>query len=328
MKNKTITFILIASLFTPVSCSIKRMAINMVADSMSSGGDSTVFTGDDDPQLIGDALPFALKMYEILLEKAPDNIPLHLTTGKGFIVYANAFVHTPASMLPDGEFKKKKAMLTRAKKLYIRGRNYLLKGLELKHPGFNAGLKSGKINDLLKKMTKEDVAFLYWTGSGWMAAYSVDAFDVELGMTKENAVAMLKHALKLDESFGEGSIHDFFVAYYGSLPPSMGGSEEKARLHFARAVKLSKGKKASPYVGLATSISIKKQDVKEFTTLLEKALEIDVDADPKNRLANIITQQKAQWFLDHKEDKFLLDDEEDDDEEEDGDKNDEKEDTP
>ena len=48
------------------SCSLNKVAVNLVAKTLSSG-DSTVFTGEEDPQLVADALPFAMKLYESLL---------------------------------------------------------------------------------------------------------------------------------------------------------------------------------------------------------------------------------------------------------------------
>ena len=279
----------------------------MVADTLSSGTTGTTFTGDDDPELVGDALPFALKLYESLIADMKDNPGLYLTAGSGFIIYANAWVQTPADMLPDTEFEKKKQLTARARKLYLRGRNYVLQGLELKHPGFRASLDDGTLQTQLAVMKNEDVPFLYWAGTGWMAAYAADPFDVELAIGAKKAVAMMDAALNVDESFGDGAIHDVFISYYGSLPQSMGGSEEKARYHFKRAVELSKGFKASPYVALASSISVKNQNIKEFIDLLHKALAVDVNVRPENRLANIIAQRKAQWLLDHREDRFLSD---------------------
>jgi predicted anti-sigma-YlaC factor YlaD len=283
------------------------MAMRMVADTLSSGTTGTAFTGDDDPELVGDALPFALKLYESLIADMKDNPGLYLTAGSGFIMYANAWVQTPADMLPDAEFEKKKQMTARARKLYVRGRDYVLQGLELKHPGFRASLDNGTLQTLLAAMKNEDVPFLYWAGTGSMAAYAADPFDVDLGIGAKKAVAMMDTALNIDEAYGDGAIHDVFISYYGSLPQAMGGSEEKARRHFKRAVELSKGLKASPYVALASSVSVKNQNIKEFIDLLNKALAIDVNVRPENRLANIITQRKAQWLIDHREDRILSD---------------------
>ncbi len=55
------------------SCSINKLAMNAVADALTGEGSSDVFTGDPDPQLVGDSIPFAIKMYESLLSANPDH---------------------------------------------------------------------------------------------------------------------------------------------------------------------------------------------------------------------------------------------------------------
>ena len=70
-------------------------------------------------------------------------------------------------------------------------------------------------------------------------------------------------------------------------------------------MELSQGKTASPYVALATSISVNNQDADEFRDLLGKALAVDVKERDANRLVNIISRRKARWLLDHVDDYFL-----------------------
>ena len=53
------------------ACSIKKLAMNQVANALTGSSSSTVFTGDNDPELVGDALPFAIKMYESLMNANP-----------------------------------------------------------------------------------------------------------------------------------------------------------------------------------------------------------------------------------------------------------------
>lgn len=307
MKYRVKLSIFLIALAILTSCSINKAAMKLVGNALSSGTSGTAFTGDDDPDLVGDALPFALKLYETILTEVNDNPGLCLTTGSGFVMYANAWVQGPADMLTDSEIDRKKAASVRARKLYLRGRDYVLKGIDLRHPGFRTSLDADTLSTSLAAMTIDDVPFLYWAGAGWMAAYATDPFDVELGIGVKKAAAMMERALALNESWGEGSIHEFFISYYGSLPRSMGGSDEKARLHFAKAVEFSKGLKASPYVALASAVSVSTQNMKEFTDLLEKALAIDVNIELANRLANILAQRKARWLMDHRDDRILSD---------------------
>jgi tetratricopeptide (TPR) repeat protein len=116
---------------------------------------------------------------------------------------------------------------------------------------------------------------------------------------------MMRKVLELDEDFNNGSVHDFFILYYGSLPEYMGGSSEKARKHFKKAENLSKGRSASPYLSLASTVSIKEQNIKEFKYLLNQVLKIDPDQFPSLRLQNTIYQRKARWMLEHMDEYFV-----------------------
>jgi len=276
---------------------------------MLSSGGGTVFSGDDDPELIADALPFALKVYESLLQSTPDNCELLLATGRTFIMYANAFVDTPAAMLPDEEFEQSSEMKMRAKRLYLRGRDYILKALAIRHDQFSNFMVSASGESdvtVLERMEIDDVPYLYWAAAGWMAAFSVDPFDMRLTLSRPKALALMQRAFELDEAFQKGAIHEFFISYYGALPASLGGSKEKALFHFNRALELSGGLNSGPYVALAGSIAVNEQNAEDFINLLNKALEINPDNNPENRLANILSMRKARWMLDHLEDYFLL----------------------
>jgi predicted anti-sigma-YlaC factor YlaD len=156
-------------------------------------------------------------------------------------------------------------------------------------------------------MKKDDIELLYWAGAGWMGAFSIDPFDMELGVSLPRAAALMDKVKELDPGYGAGAIDDFYIMYYGSLPEYMGGDLKLAREHYLKALQQTGNKSAAPYISLATTVSVKEQNLEEFSTLLKKALEIDPEADPENRLVNIIDRRKAQWLLDHAEDFFLLD---------------------
>jgi predicted anti-sigma-YlaC factor YlaD len=286
-------------------CSVEKMAVQSVADMLGSGG-GTVFTGEEDPKLVRDALPFALKLYESLLESAPDHRPLLLATGQGFVLYAYAFVQSPAQMLPEEEIELQLSELARAKKLYLRARRYTLRALDLRHPGMRDALFAQEWDGNLDFTDEEDVPYLYWAGMAWLGALTTDFFDMELLVTMPRAVALVTRILDLDEDYDNGAVHEFLATFYGSIPREMGGSEEMAREHYGRALDLSGGAKASTYLALATTVSVANQDVKEFRDLLEKALDVDVDAVPEYRLMNILAQEKARWLLEHVEDFFLI----------------------
>jgi predicted anti-sigma-YlaC factor YlaD len=288
-------------------CSINRLAVRAVAGMLSGGGGSggDAFTTEDDPELVGDALPFAMKLYESLLAADPENSDLLMATGRIFVMYANAYVQTPADMLELSEVEQQTAMRIRAKRLFLRAREYVLRGLELRRPGFRADLAAGKVDAALARLAKDDADYLYWASAAWMSAFSIDPFDMELLVTVPQPIAMLAQVNAWDPAYGGGAVHDIFVSVYGSVSADMGGSEARAREEFARSLELSKGSKAGPYLALATAISVKNQNAKEFRDLLGKALAIDVDAFPANRLENTLAQRRARWLAAHIGDFFL-----------------------
>src|SRR5688572_20132588 len=72
-------------------------ATKMVANSLTSGG--STLNADNDPELVRDAAPFALKTYESLLESLPKHVPLLLATCRGFTSYAYGFLTTDADKI-------------------------------------------------------------------------------------------------------------------------------------------------------------------------------------------------------------------------------------
>ena len=300
-------FAALAVFFLLTSCAVDKMAINMVADALSKPG-GTVWTGEDDPELVADAMPFAIKLYESLLEGAPDNTSLILSLGSVYVMYGNAFLQTPASMLPVADYQKKEAMLARSKKFFMKGKNLLISGLEKKHPGAAKLIAEKKTNEMNKLMTKDDVGYLYWLAAAWMSAFSVNAFDIDVAVGVPVAHSLIMRALELDESYSKGAIHDFLISFYAMVPLSRGGDDAKAKYHYEKALKLAGGMSASPYVTYATAMSVKMQNVKEFDELIEKALAVSTADVYDGRLANVLTQRRAKWLKEHRGDIFLLDD--------------------
>lgn len=289
------------------SCSLNQLAVNVLADTLSGDGGGSVFTSDDDPELVGDALPFALKLYEIILGQSPDHDGLLFSTGNGFISYANAFVATPATMLPNSQWREKEAAKIRAKNLYLRGRTHLLNGLEVRHPGFLEALENDDFSGHLAEMTEDDVPFLYWSAAGWVAAFALNAFDLELGFTVPQALALANRALELDETYGQGTIHDLLMQYHASVPANMGGDATRVEYHHKRALEISDGTLAGQFITYAEAVVIKQQNADLFIELMEQALAIDPDDYPDSRLVNVLAQRKASWYLEHIEEFFLLD---------------------
>lgn len=291
------------------SCSLQKMAIDSVADAMS-GSTSGVFATDDSPEFIADAIPFGLKLNEALLAQTPNHKGLLVALASGYAQYSYAFVQLPADTLTPWDITRSKELKSYAKKLYLRSRDYGIRALEVDYPGFNELLRSNP-DMILDQMTAADVQALYWTGLSWMGAISISMSDLNLLADLRFAESILKRCLELDEGFGEGALHEFFITYDGSRSEAMGGGAAKALSHFNRALELNLGRKASTYVALATTVAIKNQDPETYQKLLGQALAVDVEAYPQYKLENTISQRKASWYLRNIGDYFLIEEEDD-----------------
>lgn len=300
-----LTLFLLLSITT--GCSVNKWAMNKVITGLSASGSSTAFTGDDDPELVGDALPFIIKTHELLLEKEPDNPQLLLATGSMICMYAYAFIQMPAEELPETELLEQERRMHRAKKLFVRSRNYLLHALEIIHPGFNEAIRQNTSTAALAMTTIADTSLLYWTGAAWMSAISANKSDMSLIIDIPRAAALVSRVQELSDTYDNGSAHEFLCSYYGSLSAAMGGSSDKARHHFTRACALNDTSRVGPFISLASSVCVNEQLVDEYRTLLAQACSLDLNKAPSQRLTNTIYQRRARWMQHHIGDFFLLD---------------------
>src|SRR5690348_8868339 len=110
--------LLLSIALTSTGCSIKKIAVNKLGDSLASGG--TTFTSDDDPELVGDALPFSLKLMESLLAENPRHSGLLFAASSGFTQYAFVYVQVPADEIERQDLAKYDFLRMRARKLYVR----------------------------------------------------------------------------------------------------------------------------------------------------------------------------------------------------------------
>lgn len=275
-------------------CSIKKMAMNQLGDALSGGG--TVFSSDEDPELVGDALPFSLKLMESVLAETPEHEGLLLALASGFTQYGYGFVQLEADEVEEDDYDRSIALRDRAKGLYFRANRYGMRGLEVSYPGFGEALREDA-ELALSRVGKTDVESLYWTGLSWAGAVSLSLDDPAVLGDLALAEAMMERAFELDPDWEYGTLHGFFVTYEMSRIGGDGDPIEQATGHFRKAKQLSGGNMASIYVAYAESVAVAKEDKELFVSLLNEALSIDLDIRPDWRLSNLIYQRRAKWLL-------------------------------
>src|SRR5437588_8380583 len=280
---------------------VKRMAINKLGDSLSESG--TTYAADDDPDLVGAALPFSLKLVEGLLARSPTHRGLLFTAASGFTEYAYVYVQQDADAMESQDLDRAGALRARARRLYLRARDYGLRGLEAKHKGFKEHVMADP-KTAVKIANKADVPMLYWTAASWGSAISVSKDHPDLIADQPIVEALIDRALELDPDFDFGAIHGFLINYEMARQGAAGNAAARARQHFDRVVVLTKGQLASPFVSLAEAVSVASDNREEFEKLLKQALAIDPDARVEWRLQNLVVQKRARWLLARVDDLF------------------------
>ncbi|MHB0970627.1 MAG: TRAP transporter TatT component family protein [Thermoanaerobaculia bacterium] len=296
-------------------CSIQSLATKKVADTLAGAG--TTWSSDDDPALVGDALPFSLKLMESVLAETPKHEGLLLATARGFTQYAYGWVAQEADELRDDDYAASEAAAARARSLYLRANRYAMRALEVRHPGIEARLLANP-TAAVGEFRTDDVPLMYWTAAPWALAITLSKDDPETVANLPVVEALIDRAMQLDESFDGGALHSFLVSCEMNRP-GIGKDEALARAkkHFDRAVELSGNQLAGPFVSYVESVSIPGENLAEFNTLVDRALAVDIDARPEWRLQNILAQRRALWLRSRVGDLFLEAAPEEPDEEED-----------
>jgi predicted anti-sigma-YlaC factor YlaD len=302
-RNKRICIALATALALSAAsgCSVREYAARSIGDAMASGGE--VYASDNDIELVGVATPFGLKTMESLLAVVPDHRGLLLAATRGFTQYAYVYVQLPAEDLEARDVARAYAERDRARRLFLRARDYGLRGLGLAD-GDAAQALFRDPTAALASTDADDVALLYWTAVAWAAAISLGKDSPALVAGLPAVDALITRAIVLDADFDHGTLQTFLIGYVVSRPNAGPDAPQRARAHFERAVALSAGQQAAPYVSLAEAVAVPARDRREFDALLAQALKIDPEARPQWQLANLVMQRRARWLRAHANDLF------------------------
>lgn len=321
MKKQLSILLAVASL---TGCtSIRQSAFNSVGDALAPAPKETpkyskkpnskdaniliALTGENDPELVRDFFPTALKLYEIMHLQNPSHEGLSIMSGQLYIMYANAFIQTPAEQLKSEQFDIQNEEYRRAGNFYVRGKDYVMMALDHKYKNFRVSVYGTEAQSkaILSKCKISDTTALYWAGVGALGAFSLNPLNTDLLAILPGSLAMLERASELNPAFNNGAIWEVLMAFYASAPESLGGGKEKALVAYEKALSYSEGKSPGTYIAYARSFCIPAQDSAGFDESIEKALAINPESQMENRLVLTISHRQAQWLKNHKSDYIL-----------------------
>lgn len=284
-------------------CSVKQLAINSLADALAEIG--TAYESDNDPALVSEALPFMLKLVDGLIAEAPDNGQLLVAASGGYLLYTHAFLQFEAERIAAEDFERARKLRGRARNLYLRALDYSLRALELDYPGFGEALFEDPeaAVQTIRGDAEQDLPRIYFTAAALGLAISVSKDSPTLLARLPEVHALLLRALDIDQAWNDGALHEFAII----LESGTGNPPDHTRMehHYQRALDLSAGKSASIHVSYAEAVSIPQQNRAQFLELMDRALGVEVEAQPQRRLHNVLAQQRAEWLLERIDELFL-----------------------
>jgi tetratricopeptide (TPR) repeat protein len=245
-----------------------------------------------DPELAKASIPSSLKLMEGLLKNDPENEKILTTLSMGFAGYALLFVESE-----DSE---------RASLFYLRALDYGIRALgDRGAPLRNREAGPEPLKAALKTMDQHDLEALFWSTLSWNAW-------INLNLDKPSALAQLslseaclRRVLELDEHFFYSAPHILMGASLAARPPLLGGSPEKARIHFEQAKLKNHGNFFLAQVYFAKYYAVRVQDKELFESTLAEVIR----ANPSNLkevcLINKVMQTRAQELVKQAEDLFL-----------------------
>ncbi len=252
---------------------------------------ATIFE-ECDPELAKTSIPPNLKLMEGLLKNDPENKRILTALSMGFAGYALLFVEPE-----DPE---------RASAFYHRALEYGIRALGDKGTPLrnrDGGLEP--VKTALKNMDRNDLEALFWATLSWNAW-------INLNLDKPSALAQLsvseaclKRVLELDERFFYSAPHILMGANLAARPPLLGGSPEKARVHFEQALQENHRKFYLAQVYFAKYYAVRVQDKALFLRVLAEVIHGNPGELKEVCLINRVMQSRAKELAKLAEDLFL-----------------------
>lgn len=279
-------FFSLSVLLLLVSCAaVRKAGVNAVAPTF---GDLTGAAYKQvDPEILRLGMPASLIIIDGLLEVSPENYELLVLASQSYGGYTLAFVEDE-----DPE---------RAKKLYIRGRDYGLRALKLNKKFRKALARGDRFGDAVKHLGKKYIPALFWTAQNWAAWLNLSRTDVPALFDQPKIIALMKRVMELDNTYYYGGPHLFFGLHYASIPPIMGGSMDKAKGEFERAFAIGGKNFLLANFYYAQYYAAPLRDEVLFDRELNKVLETPSDVVPELTFMNEVAKLKARRLLEMKD---------------------------
>ncbi len=285
MKRSVVVLILVIGSQLLAGCShLVSKAANTFGDNLSSA-----MLNQDDPELVRAGMPAYILLMDSFLQNEENDPAMLASAATLYASYGAVFAEEPK----------------RAQRLTRRGREYATQAMcqsvaescswgDIAYDEFLASLArvEPKYADLLYTYGFTSLAYIRAHSGDWNALADLP-----------QAEAVMQHYIDIAGETTQSSAHNYLGILMTIRPPSLGGKQEEARLHFNTAIALSDDKDLGPKVEMLKGIARMLYDRELNDQLCGEILGASPYADGYT-LTNVIAQEEALALCSEADDYF------------------------
>ncbi|MDD9942662.1 MAG: TRAP transporter TatT component family protein [Myxococcales bacterium] len=254
-----------------------------------------------DYEIAGHGNAAGIMQLESLYGLSPDNEDLAMTLCASYVGYAFGWVEVEAEQADDaGDYDRAEQERLRAELLYRRARDIAVRSMRNRDTGIDQALR-GRQDQLKAYLQKhyddpeDDVGLVFWAAASWGGLLGMSD-DASLAMDLPAIVAMVQHVASLDPGYEDAGALVFLGGFNSQFPAQFGGSPQKGREYFERALSITDRRAHQVHLNYARLYAVTVGDRELFLALTREIIDAP-DQGSSVRLANKIARRRAQLLL-------------------------------
>jgi len=276
-------------LLAATGCSIRQLPARMMGSMLDDVAASLY--KQTDLELAKDGLPTFLLIIDGLLESNPNDADLLLTGAQAYSAYAMAFVEDEN---PE-----------RALGMYAKATSYAMRALWPDMTLAKLQVQPQEEYEAAVAKTKpKDGPAVFWTASCWASWIVASSGSVDALADLPKVIVLVERAREIDETYQHGGPHLFLGVYHAARPKQIGGSPEKAKEHFEKAIEIAGDDYLIARVYFARFYGRQVFDQELHDRVLKEVLAAEIDEESDMALLNTVAKARAKRLLDESEDFF------------------------
>lgn len=272
-RSVVVLMIVIGSQFLAGCSHLVSKAANSFGENLSSA-----MLNQDDPELVRAGMPSYVLLMDSFLQNEENDPAMLASAATLYASYGSVFAEEPE----------------RARRLTRRGREYATQAM------CQTVAESCRWSDLpydefvasLARVDPQQADLLYTYGFTFLAYIRAHSDDWNALAELPRAEAVMQHYIEISGEMTEASAHNYIGILMTIRPPSLGGKQEEARVHFDTAIARSDGKDLGPKVEMLKGIARMLYDREMNDQLCAEILGASPYADGYT-LTNVMAQEEA-----------------------------------